>query len=281
MEGVPVQSFEMSGDLALTESSEQLGSYLQPSPLDKQDLGRQHYFSTVFQPQRSQTRCCLREANRPITPCLNSFRRTGSPGPVPATKRCVLSKQIAMWKERGRLWTKQKADLEQRLASFLRVPLSKAGEIRLRTYEAKITDLQKELKATQMQLQAIDPTRTFRLSEDLAACQAELLNTRGLVNDRDSVIKRLNQVIREKEIRGKMLESEVEHLKKLREEEERVSRQNLAALSKRCNVLEDANAKSMHQLEEMQNQAIAKTHDFHRRSEAEDCSQSAIREELR
>ena len=281
MEGVPVQSFEMSGDLALTESSEQLGSYLQPSPLDKQDLRRQHYFSTVFQPQRPQTRCCLREANRPITPCLNSFKRTTSPGPV-STKRCALSKQVTMWKERGRLWSKQKAELEQRLATFLRVPLSKAGEIRLRTYEAKITDLQKELKSTQMQLQAIDPTRTFRLSEDLAACQAELLNTRGLVADRDSTIKRLNQVLREKEIRGKMLESEASHLKQLREEEERVSRQNLAALNKRCGVLENANAKAMHQLEEVQNTVAAKNQQLHCIEAEDPCSlASAAREELR
>ena len=280
MEGVPVQSFEMSGDLALTESSEQLGSYLQPSPLDKQDTHLQHYFSRVFQPQRPHTRCCLREANRPITPCLNSFLRTTSPGPK---KTSALAKQVTMWKERARLWTKQKAELEQRLDTFMRVPLSKAGEIRLRTYEAKISDLLKELKSTQAELQAVNPTRTFRLSEDLAACQAELLNTRGLVTDRDSRIKRLEQALREREIRGKMLESEVGHLKQMRVEEERVNQQSLAALNKRYGVLEDANSKALHQLEDLQAQLTAKNKELRSRSEAEDHSSliTTAREELR
>jgi hypothetical protein len=188
-----------------------------------------------------------------------------------------------MWKERARLWTKQKAELEQRLDTFMRVPLSKAGEIRLRTYEAKISDLLKELKSTQAQLQAVDPTRTFRLSEDLAACQAELLNTRGLVTDRDSRIKRLEQALREKEIRGKMLESEVGHLKQMRVEEERVNQQSLAALNKRYGMLEDANSKALHQLEDLQTQLTAKNKELRSRSEAEDRSSliTTAREELR
>lgn len=262
-----MQSFEMSGDLALTENSH-LGSYLTPSPLDKQDLQRQQFFASVYQSQRPHTRCCLRESNRPITPCLNSFLRTASPTSLQVGKKnTTLAKQVSMWKERGRIWNKQKAEMERKLEKLMNVPLSKAGEIRLRAYQSQITDLQNQLQLTQRQLQSVDATRTFRLSQDLSACEAQLIQTKNYLAERDLVIDKLKQTVREKEIRGKMMESEIMHLKEMKKEEERMYQQKIAGLALRCASFESSNTSLTRQLDDFHSQLLSKQHELQSKSD--------------
>ena len=270
---VPVQSFDMSAaeEFLLNESSEneQLVSSLQPTPVieDKNDKARQSFFSSLFpcSPKRATSRCTLHESNRPITPCLNSFMRTVSPRAEvrsPGKKGDKLVKQVTMWRERNRIWIKQKQALEQQVETLLNVPISKAGEMRVKVYERKIEELQRQLSQAQDALQRSDPSLRHRLEKTLSECQSELIVTKGKVAERDIVVRKQNQLLKEREIRVRMMEAEINHMKQLRLEEDKLHTQGMSSLSQRCSSLEDTNARIASQMEDLHSQLLSKDRDL-------------------